>query len=438
MKIEDIRGIRIEEFDYELPDERIAKHPLAERDKCRLLVADSEGISHRRFDELGELLTADGRKAPLMICNETRVINARLEFHKETGSRIEIFLLEPYSPADYVQSFAATRECVWTGLVGNAKKWKAGALTRRLEIDGKPVTLSATLTEGATEGGERRIRLEWSGDVSFASVLEAAGDIPIPPYLNRKAETTDSDDYQTVYSRVEGSVAAPTAGLHFTDALMDDLKRRGVEICKVTLHVGAGTFKPVKSESIGEHPMHTETVSVPLSVIERIIAAKEEGRPILAVGTTSVRTLESLPQFGRLCLEGADVSDAGAMSVSQWKAYDRSEGRVMSDEVGEGDWTLEWLRGLRDAMVEKGMTALNGATQIMIAPGYTWRVVDEMVTNFHQPESTLLLLVSSFLEPGEGRPRIWRRVYDEALREGYRFLSYGDACLFLGQRKYTR
>lgn len=426
MKIEDIRGIRIEDFDYELPDEQIAKHPLAERDRCRLIVADSRHhaapeatISHHRFNELGQLLTGSGRKPSLMICNETRVINARLEFHKETGSRIEIFLLEPFSPSDYVQSFASTHECVWTGLVGNAKKWKGGALTRPLNIDGREVTLSATLIEEAT-GGERRIHLKWSGDVSFAAVLEAAGDIPIPPYLNRKAEATDSHDYQTVYSRVEGSVAAPTAGLHFTDTLMQDLKSKGVEICKVTLHVGAGTFKPVKSEAIGDHPMHTETVSVPLSVIERIIEAKEEGRPVLAVGTTSVRTLESLPQFGRLCLEGADVSDASAMQVSQWMAY----------EEDENHGTLSLLRGLRDALREKGLTALNGATQIMIAPGYRWRVVDQMVTNFHQPQSTLLLLVSSFLEPGEAHPRKWRQVYEEALSEGYRFLSYGDACLF--------
>ncbi|MDE5551921.1 MAG: S-adenosylmethionine:tRNA ribosyltransferase-isomerase, partial [Muribaculaceae bacterium] len=254
--------------------------------------------------------------------------------------------------------------------------------------------------------------------VTFASIVEAAGNIPIPPYLNRESEEGDRDDYQTVYSRVKGSVAAPTAGLHFTTPLLERLADTGVEIEKVTLHVGAGTFKPVKSATIGDHPMHTESVSVPLHVIESLITAIETGRPVLAVGTTSVRTLESLPYFGRLA-RTRDVSDRGEMHIDQWMAYeDRDED------------TLTLLRTLRDAMKSHGEETLNGSTQIMIAPGFGWRVVDMMVTNFHQPQSTLLLLVSSFLEPDSDKPQVWRRAYDAALDADYRFLSYGDACLF--------
>lgn len=421
MKIEDIKNIRIEDFDYALPDERIAKHPLSERDRCKLLVADSAGdVEHHRFDELPVLLERC-KRPPLMVCNETRVINARMEFHKETGSRIEIFLLEPYRPADYAQSFATTRRCVWSGLVGNLKKWKGGALTRYLNIDGREVTLRATLLDEIPEGeqgGTRHIELEWSGELPFASIVEAAGNIPIPPYLNRPSEEGDREDYQTVYSRVSGSVAAPTAGLHFTAPLLERLSASGVDIDKVTLHVGAGTFKPVKSDTIGEHPMHTETVSVPLSVISDIITAMETGRPILAVGTTSVRTLESLPYFGLLA-RTRDVSDRDEMRIDQWTAYEQTD-----------DDTLTLLRTLHDALEARGMDTLNGSTQIMIAPGYSWRVVDMMVTNFHQPQSTLLLLVSSFLEPGSARPQLWRRAYNAALDADYRFLSYGDACLY--------
>lgn len=416
MQIQDIKDIDITDFDYPLPDGHIAAYPLAERDQCRLLVADTGGtVSHRRFSDLPALIGS-----PLMIINETRVINARIEFHKETGGRIEIFLLEPADPADYVRSFAATQSCVWTGLVGNAKKWKAGPLTKHLTIDGQRVTLQATIDHDlpAAAGGERLITLTWTGGVSFAAIVEAAGYIPIPPYLNRDAEQSDADDYQTVYSRVKGSVAAPTAGLHFTAPLIQTLRDSGVDIARLTLHVGAGTFRPVKSQHIGAHPMHTETVDVPLDVIERIIAAREAGRPIMAVGTTSVRTLESLPYFGRLA-RTRDVTDPAAMHVDQWMAYGDDD-----------DDTLTLLRTLRDALRDKGETSLRGATQVMIAPGFQWRIVDMMVTNFHQPQSTLLLLVSSFLEPDTLRPTLWRRLYDEALDNGYRFLSYGDACLF--------
>lgn len=420
MTIKDIKQIQIEDFDYPLPDEKIAKHPLEERDACRLIVAGAEGeIRHRRFSDLPEEV-ADMPQPPLMICNETRVINARMEFHKETGSRIEIFLLEPAAPSDYVVSFAARESCVWTCMVGNLKKWKGGPLVRRLEIRDADGTVTETelraelmvdLMESgeAPRGGARPIRFSWSGGVTFASIVEAAGNIPIPPYLKRDSEESDARDYQTVFSRVKGSVAAPTAGLHFTENLLERLEEKGVEIRKVTLHVGAGTFQPVKSDNIGDHPMHTETIDVPLEVIDSIIAALKSGRPIMAVGTTSVRTLESLPYF------------AESNHVGQWDAY--------SPEYACAD-TIGLLERVRDRVKSEGGDSLRGSTAIMIAPGFRWRIVDRMVTNFHQPQSTLLLLVSSFLQPGTPTPRRWREIYDEALAEGYRFLSYGDACLF--------
>ncbi len=424
MQTDVIRNIKIEDFDYPLPDQRIARHPLAQRDACKLLVADSRlAVSHRLFSDLPDILK-ENKLQPLMVCNETKVINARMEFFKETGARIEIFILEPAHPSDYVLSFAATDKCSWKCLVGNLKKWKSGNLVKELQTPAGSVTLTAALLphSEADTGTSREIEFSWTGGVSFAEIVEAAGNIPIPPYLKRDSEESDRKDYQTVFSRVSGSVAAPTAGLHFTDALLDRLRSQGVEIAKVTLHVGAGTFQPVKADCIGDHPMHTETVDVPLSVIERIIEAKRTGRPVMAVGTTSVRTLESLPVFGALIAEGShNVDDPDSMHVDQWLAY--------SDDVEASD-TLTLLERLRDALREAGLDSLRGSTQIMIAPGFKWRIVDRMVTNFHQPQSTLLLLVSSFMQLGDPAPKGWREVYRQALDNGYRFLSYGDACLF--------
>lgn len=417
-----IAHIRIEDYDYPLPDDRIALHPLAQRDACRMIVSTPEGrVEESVFSNLPEYMP-DGA---LMVCNETRVINARMEFHKSTGGRIEVFLLEPTLPSDYVLSFAARSSCEWSCMIGNLKKWKEEVLVKSLDIPGipAPVTLRARLLplrDGETPSATRRVEFSWDNpEVTFASVVEVAGNIPIPPYLKRASEASDLDDYQTVYSRVEGSVAAPTAGLHFTPELFGRLRQNGVEVCKVTLHVGAGTFQPVKSDEIGAHPMHTETIHVDLSVIKSVARALEEGREIVAVGTTSVRTLESLPWLAILS-RTADVADPDAMHLPQWMAYEEGH-----DEDGAA-----LLRELADRLEAAGLDALTGSTAIMIAPGFRWRIVSRMVTNFHQPQSTLLLLVSSFLSRFN-RPEAphWRTLYDRALASDYRFLSYGDACL---------
>lgn len=423
-----IRAIRIEEFDYPLPDDRIARHPLAQRDACLLLEAEKSGeIRHHRFSDLPSLIPA----GTLMIANETKVINARLEFFKQSGGRIEVFILEPFRPADYVVAFAERKQCTWTCMIGNLKRWKGEILTKDLKFanSDKSVILSARLLpleEGETPSASRKVEFSWDNpDYSFAEIVELAGNIPIPPYLKRDSEASDTTDYQTVYSRAEGSVAAPTAGLHFTRELLATLDKGGVRRRNVTLHVGAGTFQPVKSDNIGDHPMHTEQIIVELSVIKDIISALESGSDILAIGTTSVRTIESLPLLGYLVMNGKDVNDVNAMHVDQWLAYDEEYRAVP---------TLRLLHALAESLEQRDTDLLTASTAIMIAPGFEWRIVNRIVTNFHQPQSTLLLLVGSFLGAtpfnytSEGRR--WREIYDEALKKDYRFLSYGDACLF--------
>ncbi len=436
MKIEEIKDIRIEDFDYPLPDERIAKHPLADRDSCKLLVNDASGSSHHVFNEIPDLLPAGA----LLVMNNTRVINARMEFHRASGARIEIFLLEPLDPRDYAVAFQTRNRCTWQCLVGNLKKWKDDYLEKKLKIDGREVTLKAYRHE-ALPGNAHAIEFQWDDpQVTFATIVEAAGNIPIPPYLNRKSEESDSTDYQTVYSRIEGSVAAPTAGLHFTPELLDRIREKGIETREVTLHVGAGTFQPVKSDEIGGHPMHRETFEVSLDLVRTLRQALEEGRPVIAVGTTTVRTLESLPLLGmqRLTINDQLSSDPEGSKhrpdafardltqtfkeVSQWEAY--------TDEAMAID-TVEALKALEEYMEREGIDHLSAATSIMIAPGFKWRIVDGMVTNFHQPQSTLLLLVSSLLDGSNLTAPLWRRLYQEALDHDYRFLSYGDACLFI-------
>lgn len=404
----DIKKIRIDDFDYPLPEERIALHPLEKRDSCKLLLANASGkMTHSVFSRLPLFVEPD----TLIIANETKVIRARLEFVKDTGARIEIFLLEPATPHDYVTSFAATEGCSWHCLVGNRKRWKEGTLSKRIEVGGKDVELSAAMV------AEGEVRFDWSEpDCSFAEVLEAAGNIPIPPYLKRDSEESDTEDYQTVYSKTEGSVAAPTAGLHFTPELIDELRVSGNEFATVTLHVGAGTFQPVKSEEIGDHPMHSEWISVSRHTLFRLIGALENGRDILAVGTTSVRTLESLPYIG----EQIRAGEKGPR-VTQWMPYEARYARID---------TIRSLRAITDYLRQNGLEALETTTSIMIAPGFRWRIVNRLITNFHQPKSTLLLLVSSFLGKERDGSERWLRLYEEALANGYRFLSYGDACLF--------
>lgn len=409
--IDDIRALRIADYDYDLPDERIAKHPLAEREQCKLIYYKGGVIEERRFWEVPSLLP----EGSTLIYNNTRVINARLRFRKETGSTIEIFCLEPVLPRDYEQIFQTTGHCVWQCLVGNSKRWKQGALTQAVTIEGREVTLAAT--RGEQRGNAWEIAFDWDGgesggQITFADVLDAIGEIPIPPYLNRGTEASDSTDYQTVYSHIDGSVAAPTAGLHFTDEVLAECDRRGITRREITLHVGAGTFQPVKSEHIGDHPMHYEFISVERQVIEDILHATG---PVIAVGTTSVRTLESLYYIGQI-LETNPDADEEALTVTQWMPY------TTPCEIS----TAKALQNIINYLDRHHADTYMGSTQLMIAPGFEYRIVSGMITNFHQPQSTLLLLVAAFVGNNQ-----WRGIYDYAMAHGFRFLSYGDAQLLL-------
>lgn len=404
--IDKVRNIRISDYNYPLPDHRIAKHPLAAREQCKLLCYKVGGeISEGHFYDVPAVLP----EKAMLVYNNTRVINARLRFRKATGSTIEIFCLEPVAPCDYQLIFQTTQSCTWLCLVGNSKRWKQGPLTQEIEVDGKTVTLEAN--RGERRGNSFEIEFSWNGDVTFASILEAIGEIPIPPYLNRGTESTDSADYQTVYSHIDGSVAAPTAGLHFTDEVLAECDKRGITRRELTLHVGAGTFQPVKSENIGEHEMHHEFISVQRSLLVDLINA--EG-PVVAVGTTSVRTLESLYYVGQV-LETNPDADEEMLTVKQWMPYSTP------CEIS----TKKALQNVVDYLDRHHAEAYMGSTQLMIAPGFQYRIISGMITNFHQPQSTLLLLVSAFVGADH-----WRAIYDYALDHDFRFLSYGDACFF--------
>lgn len=404
--IDKVRNIRISDYNYPLPDHRIAKHPLAAREQCKLLCYKVGGeISEGHFFDVPAVLP----EKAMLVYNNTRVINARLRFRKSTGSTIEIFCLEPVAPCDYQLIFQTTQSCTWLCLVGNSKRWKQGPLTQEIEVDGKTVILEAN--RGERRGNSFEIEFSWNGDVTFASILEAIGEIPIPPYLNRGTESTDSADYQTVYSHIDGSVAAPTAGLHFTDEVLAECDKRGITRRELTLHVGAGTFQPVKSENIGEHEMHHEFISVQRSLLVDLINA--EG-PVVAVGTTSVRTLESLYYVGQV-LETNPGADEEMLTVKQWMPYSTP------CEIS----TKKALQNVVDYLDRHHAEAYMGSTQLMIAPGFQYRIISGMITNFHQPQSTLLLLVSAFVGVDH-----WRAIYDYALDHDFRFLSYGDACFF--------
>ncbi len=408
------KDIRIADFSYELPDERIAKYPLAERDASKLLIYNHGSISHRHFRDVPELLP----EGSLMVMNNTRVIQARMHFRKETGALIEVFCLEPARPNDYVLMFQQTAACTWHCLVGNSKKWKSGVLSRAITVDGREVVLTAERsldTDLAAKAGEQLIRFSWTDtSITWAQVIDACGELPIPPYLNRKTEESDLRTYQTVYSKVKGSVAAPTAGLHFTPAVLNAIDQRGIERAELTLHVGAGTFKPVKSERIEGHEMHSEWIYVPRTVIEALLRHHCE---CTAVGTTSVRTLESLYYIGKKILANPDITE-DQLPVAQWEPYEGVSGEdVKSEDCLSA--ILQWLD-------RNGISALHTATQIIIAPGYRYHIVRRMITNFHQPQSTLLLLVSAFV--GDDH---WRDIYRYALDHDFRFLSYGDSSLLI-------
>lgn len=399
------KEIHISEYNYALPEERIAKFPMTERDHSKLLIYNKGIVSEDMFYNLPQHLPTGA----LMVMNNTKVIQARIHFRKETGALIEVFLLEPSNPSDYELMFQSRERCTWYCLVGNLKKWKEGTLT----LTHGHLTLTARHL--GEHGTSQVVELEWNSGQSFAEVIDAVGELPIPPYLNRKTEESDKTTYQTVYSKIKGSVAAPTAGLHFTERVLQDIDRRGIEREEVTLHVGAGTFKPVKSEQIGDHAMHTEFISVRRSTLERLIA--HDGHAI-AIGTTSVRTLESLYYMGLKVLRNPDLQE-DQLHVSQWEPYDEADAN--EEKVG----AMIALQALLDWMDGQGLSTLHSSTQIIIAPGYDYKIVKMLVTNFHQPQSTLLLLVSAFVK-GD-----WRKIYDYALSHDFRFLSYGDSSLLI-------
>lgn len=402
----DTKHIQISDYNYPLPDERIAKFPLAERDHSKLLVYRHGEVSEDMFYNLPGYLP----KGALMVFNNTKVIQARMHFRKETGALIEVFLLEPANPTDYELMFQTTGHCSWLCMIGNLKKWKEGTLKREFDVKGKHLTLSATRIKEVHTS--HWVDFDWDNpDVSFAEILDAVGELPIPPYLNRETQESDKKTYQTVYSKIKGSVAAPTAGLHFTERVLADLDAHGIDREELTLHVGAGTFKPVKSKEIEGHEMHTEYISVHRQTLEKLIA--HEGRAI-AVGTTSVRTLESLYYMGAKLAEHPDATEE-ELHVNQWEPYDTHPTLT----------AVEAIRNVLNYLERNHLNALHASTQIIIAPGYEYKIVKMLVTNFHQPQSTLLLLVSAFLH-GD-----WRKVYDYALAHDFRFLSYGDSSLLI-------
>jgi len=404
----DPRHIRISDYNYPLPDERIAKFPIAQRDHSKLLIYKQGEVGDDVFYHLPNYLPSGA----LMVFNNTKVIQARMHFRKSTGALIEVFLLEPAEPTDYELMFQTTARCSWYCLVGNLKKWKEGTLTRHINVKGQDVYVSAT--RGPIHGTSHTITFEWDGNhISFAEIIDAMGELPIPPYLNRETQESDKTTYQTVYSKIKGSVAAPTAGLHFTPEVLADIDARGIDREELTLHVGAGTFKPVKSEEIEGHEMHTEFISVRRDTIRKLIDHKGCA---IAVGTTSVRTLESLYYMGLKVMRNPNLSE-DQLHVAQWEPYEKVDDEVVG--------SMESLQALADWMDQHHLEVLHSSTQIIIAPGYDYKIVKMLVTNFHQPQSTLLLLVSAFVK-GD-----WHKIYDYALAHDFRFLSYGDSSLLI-------
>ena len=402
-----IPQIRREEFDYNLPDERIAKYPLEKRDASKLLMYREGKVSEYQFSSLPQLLPEDS----IMVFNDTKVVPARLHFQRESGAHIEIFCLEPVSPEEYVSMFAVTDSCRWKCIVGNVKRWKNDTLSLYNPGNAREISemdLRADLVERC--GETSIVEFKWSNGASFSKVLEVCGSVPIPPYLNRETEDVDLERYQTLYARYRGSVAAPTAGLHFTESVLDAIRNRNISTDTVCLHVGAGTFLPVKSSLVSEHTMHREPFVVTLALLERILASEGD---VIAVGTTSVRTLESLYYIGVSCIEKGMPCDVG-----QWDPYSR-----------EYEYsTEESIKAIISYLKENGLDELKLGTRIIIVPGFRFRIVDVLVTNFHQPQSTLLLLISAFVDGG------WKSIYDYALENGFRFLSYGDSSVLFRKR----
>jgi len=422
----DTKHIKISDYNYELPDDRIAKFPMAQRDHSKLLLYKHGEVGEDMFYNLPAHLP----EKALMVFNNTRVIQARMHFRKETGALIEVFLMEPASPTDYELMFQTTGHCSWLCMVGNLKKWKEGSLRREFEVKGHKFVLSATMLRGDELNDEQKrmtshsggtnywINFDWDTDkVNFAEILETVGELPIPPYLNRETQESDKTTYQTVYSKIKGSVAAPTAGLHFTDKVLADIDAHGIQREEVTLHVGAGTFKPVKSIDIAGHEMHTEYIVVHRHTLENLL---KYNCCAIAVGTTSVRTLESLYYMG-VYLESHPDASEDELHVCQWDPYENSR----DGHIVDGITPQKAIANIISYLDRNGLESLHSSTQIIIAPGYDYKIVKMLITNFHQPQSTLLLLVSAFV--GDR----WRFAYDYALSRGFRFLSYGDSSLLI-------
>ena len=397
-----IPEIRIEDYNYILPDERIAKYPLPQRDSSKLLVYRNETVSESSFSLLADQLPENS----LMIFNDTKVVPARLHFQRASGAHIEIFCLEPVLPEEYVSSFATIERCRWKCIVGNVKRWKNDTLSLYNPLEDNDITTMNLKADLVQRVGETSIvEFSWDNQAPFSKVLEVCGSIPIPPYLNRDTEEVDLERYQTLYARFRGSVAAPTAGLHFTDTVLESIRTKNIITDTVCLHVGAGTFLPVKSSLVSEHTMHREPFVVTLSLLERLLENKGK---VVAVGTTSVRTLESLYYIGVSCIETGHPAD-----VNQWDPYSRDYNYSTQESISA---IIKYLK-------DNDMTQLSLGTKIIIVPGFRFRVVDVLVTNFHQPQSTLLLLISAFVG-GD-----WNKIYDYALGHDFRFLSYGDSSV---------
>jgi len=399
-----IQNINIQDYNYNLPEEKIAKYPLKNRENSKLLIYDKGNISHKTFKNIYDLISNN----ELLVFNNTKVIQARLNFKKETGANIEVFCLEPVEPADYSLMFQSTNSCKWKCIVGNLKKWKKGNISFEY-TDNKNITKIFASKISSNEDSHI-IEFTWDNkDLTFAEILEKSGEIPIPPYLKRKSEESDLRRYQTVYSKYKGSVAAPTAGLHFTNEILLNFKKTGIKTANITLHVGAGTFKPVKTNSVSEHEMHTEQFSVTKEFLEKLI--NNLGN-ITAVGTTTVRTLESLYFLGLKLSQKPKDND---FHIKQWEVYDFKKD-LSSKEA---------LQCIIEFMNNEKIDKFDASTQIIIVPGYKFNIVNKLITNFHQPKSTLLLLISAFI--GED----WKKIYKYSLENKFRFLSYGDSSILM-------
>jgi len=400
----DISNINIQDYNYNLPDEKIAKYPLKDRENSKLLIYDNGNISEKKFKNITDLISEN----ELLIFNNTKVIQARLNFKKETGAKIEVFCLEPIEPSDYNLIFQSTKSCKWKCIVGNLKKWKKGNIS--FDYIDKNIVTKVYATKLSSENDSHTIEFSWNNEnISFADILEKNGEIPIPPYLNRKSEESDLTRYQTIYSKHKGSVAAPTAGLHFSEETLKKLNKKGVKIDNITLHVGAGTFKPVKTSSIINHEMHTEHFSVTKNLLENIL--NNIGK-IIAVGTTTVRTLESIYFLG---LKLQNNSKTINFHISQWEVYNFEKKISVKDAI----------KNIINFMNINDIEIINASTQIIIVPGYKFMIVNKLITNFHQPKSTLLLLISAFVNED------WKSIYKFALENNFRFLSYGDSSLLI-------